>query len=291
MLQVERVAGSATPARGLAAAAALGFTVAVLAGGCVLRGFEDGTTATTVAGVPPCLSAPSDAVFIGDSYITGFLSPPLQPALGALYPTANAFRNYAVPGTAMATGGIGPIPPQFDIAVAVNPRVKLAILEGGGNDILLCDQVRFPDCDSLCSAPGSTAQTECTDIVNDAVAGAGQLMARMAAAGVADVVYFFYPHIPASGGGYQEILDYARPRMQQQCENAAAANGGRLSCHFIDLVPPFEAAGGDMNPANFSPLDGVHPSAAGDAIIAGQIWGTMQSSCLGQPADSGCCAP
>jgi hypothetical protein len=252
---------------------------------------DDAPAGAVLSGVPPCLSSPSDAVFIGDSYITGFLSPALQPALGALDPTANDFRNYAVAGTAMASGGIGPIPPQFDFALAVDPRITLAILEGGGNDILLCDQLKYPGCDTLCGAPGSTAVAACTDIVDGAVAGAGQLMTRMANAGVADVVYFFYPHIPANGGGYQELLDYARPRMQQQCDGAAAVNGGRLTCHFIDLVPPFQAAGGDMNPANFSSLDGIHPSQAGESIVAAQIWSTMQASCLGQPAQSGCCTP
>jgi len=261
----------------------------LLWGGCTLH--MDDAPADAVLGKPPCLSAPSDAVFVGNSYITGFLSPPLQPALGALYPTANAFRNYAVPGTAMATGGIGLIPPQFDLALIENPRVKLAILEGGGNDILLCDLFRFPGCDTLCSQAGSSHADVCTDIVAAAVAGAGQLMARMAQAGVRDVVYFFYPHIPASGGGYAEILDYARPLMAQQCEVEAVATGGRLTCHFIDLVPPFAAAGGDMNPANFSTLDGVHPSDSGEAIVAGEIWSTMQAGCLGQPASSGCCAP
>src|SRR5215471_18123435 len=239
MRQVERVAG---------------FAVAVLASGCVLRGFDDGTASTAVAGVPACLTAPSDAVFIGDSYITGFLSPALQPALGAIYPAASEFRNHAVAGTAMASGGIGLIPPQFDLTLFENPTVKFAILEGGGNDILLCDQLRFPGCDTLCSETGSSGAGVCTDIVAGAVGGAGGLMARMADAGVRDVIYFFYPHIPANGGGYAEILDYTRPLMQQQCDGVAAATAGRLVCHFIDLVPPFAAAGGDMNPANFSAL-------------------------------------
>jgi len=250
-----------------------------------------GAGGATPPSKPPCLAAPSDAVMIGDSYITGFLSPALQPALGALDPTASNFRNYAVAGTSMASGGGGTIPPQLDMALAANATIKFMILDGGGNDILLCDQNKYPGCNSLCSMAGSSTQKICTDIVAAAVAASGQLMTKAADAGVKDVIYFFYPHIPANNGGFKEILDYSKPRAQQQCESSAATTGGKLTCHFIDLVAPFQAAGGDMNPANFSALDGVHPSQAGQNIIANQIWSMTQSACLGQTASSGCCAP
>jgi len=107
---------------------------------------------------------------------------------------------------------------------------------------------------------------------------------------VRDTVYFFYPHIPAKGsggGGYDEILDYAEPLAKQLCDGAATASGGKLHCHFVDLVQPFIAAGGDKNIANFAG-DGIHPSAAGQQIIATQITNVMKANCIGQP--SGCCS-
>jgi lysophospholipase L1-like esterase len=262
--------------------------IAGAAGGSAAAGRDAGV----VPGArPPCLAVPSQAVFIGDSYITGFLSPPLQPALSALDPLAAGFRNHAVAGTAMASGGFGIIPPQFDRTVAEDPRVKLVIMDGGGNDFLICDAFRYPWCNTLCSSPGSGTQKVCTDILAGAVAAMGQLAAKMANAGVKDVIYFFYPHIPSHNGGFREIIDSARPLVRQQCQNTSTMTGGRLACHFIDLTGPFQAAGGDANPANFSPVDGIHPSAAGQGIIASEIWRTMQTECLGQTAASGCCAP
>jgi phospholipase/lecithinase/hemolysin len=211
--------------------------------------------------------------------------------LGALDSTANQFRNYAVAGTSLATGGFGTIPPQFEQAVTANPVIKLSIMDGGGNDILLCDTSKFPACDTSCSTSGSSTKKVCTDIVNGAATVAEQLMTKMANAGVKDIIYFFYPRLPAKGGGYKEILDYAEPLAKQTCDNTAAMTGGKLTCHFVDLVQPFQAAGGDMNPANFSFLDGVHPSQAGQDIVAQQIWDTMKKDCLGQPLSSDCCSP
>jgi lysophospholipase L1-like esterase len=267
----------------------------MLAGGCgsvaTRAGAAPGSDDVVGGARPPCLALPSEGVFIGDSYITGFLSPPLQPALSALEPFLAGFRNHAVAGTAMASGGLGRIPPQFDRTLAEDPRVKLVIMDGGGNDFLICDPIKYPRCNTLCSGPGSATQRVCTDIVAAAVETMGQLGTRMADAGVRDVIYFFYPHIPNHNGGFREIVDYAGVVVRQQCQNISTITGGRLTCHFVDLTGPFQSAGGDLNPANFSPLDGIHPSAAGQAIIANEIWSTMQSGCLGRTAAGGCCAP
>jgi len=205
--------------------------------------------------------------------------------------TASNFRNFAVAGTSIANGGLGLIPPQLDMAIAGNPTIKLIIMTGGGNDILICDGNKFPNCQAACSVAGSAMQKVCTDIVAAAVGAADSLMAKAASAGVKDVIYFFYPHITANNGGYKDMLDYAEPLVRATCNSTASKTNGQLNCHFIDLVEPFRAAGGDMNPANFSQLDGIHPSQAGQNIIAQQIWTTMQSSCLGMPASSGCCMP
>jgi lysophospholipase L1-like esterase len=281
-------AGGAFNGRGAAGGSIAGNGAGGAAGGAA-PGSGDGVV---VGGArPPCLAVPSEGVFIGDSYITGFLSPPLQPTLAALDPFVAGFRNHAVAGTAMASGGLGTIPPQFDTTLAEDARVKLVIMDGGGNDFLICDPIRYPRCTTLCSAPGSATQRVCTDIVAAAVAAMGQLAAKMADAGVKDIVYFFYPHIPNHNGGFREIVDYSEPLVRQQCQDVSTITGGRLTCHFVDLTGPFQAAGGDLNPANFSPIDGIHPSAAGQVIIASQIWSTMQRGCLGQTAASGCCVP
>jgi hypothetical protein len=250
-----------------------------------IQGTGGGGTQTS----PPCLTNASEGVIIGDSYVTGALSPALQPALAALNPFANGFRNYAVAGTSMATGGLtGLIPPQWDQAVAANPDIKFGIMDGGGNDILICDVGKFPSCNTICKSPGSSTNAMCKDIVAQAVAAAEALMKKAAGQGLQDVIYFFYPHLPGTNTGYKEITDYAEPFAKASCDNAPANTGGKLHCFFVDLVAPFAAAGGDANPANFV-SDSIHPSQAGQNIIAKEINNVMQKNCLGM--QNGCCTP
>jgi hypothetical protein len=254
-------------------------------------GFAGSGGTSSVSDGAPCIGAPSEVVILGDSYVTGAASPALAPALGALNPAALQFRNYAVPGTSLATGGLaGVIPPQLDLAIAMGTNIPLIIMDGGGNDILLCDSIRFPGCNTLCNRSGSSAQKVCTDIVGLALDTLTDLLHKAASAGVADIVYFFYPHVPANFGGYVEMIDYAEPLFRATCDGAVTETAGQLTCHFVSLIEPFIAAGGDMSPLNFA-LDGIHPSQAGQDIIAREINNVMQSECLGQNATSGCCVP
>lgn len=242
--------------------------------------------------MPPCIDNPAgQAAIVGDSYVTGALSPALQPALAALHPPIGNYPNYAVPGTSLATGGIlGLIPPQFDQAIAGATDLRLLIMDGGGNDILICDQAQFPGCATACNSPGSSTTQVCIDIVDTALGVARSEIGDLSAAGVKDIIYFFYPHIPSAGGGYSEILDYAEPLVRALCDDVVNVTNGATRCHFVSTIGPFAAAGGDINPANFVG-DGIHPSAAGQDIIAAEIWSTMQDNCLGMPASAGCCTP
>jgi hypothetical protein len=237
---------------------------------------------------PPCLSAANQAAIIGDSYVTGALSPDLYTALAAVYPFSSGFRRYAVAGTSMASGGLtGLIPPQWDLAAA-GGTTKFLIMDGGGNDILICNTAMYPGCNTACKSPGSSQNAGCKDIVAKAVAAAEALMQKTANAGLKDVVYFFYPHLPGANAGYKEITDYAEPFAKASCDSAFQKTGGKLNCYFVSLIAPFAAAGGDANPANFV-ADAIHPSAAGQQIMAREINNVMKQHCLGQ--QSGCCTP
>jgi lysophospholipase L1-like esterase len=255
-------------------------------GGGASGGNMGGAAGMPMMAEPPCMtSAATDVLIMGDSYVTGALSPALQPALGALYPAANQFRNAAAPGVSMANGGISAlamVPTQF------SGMPKLVIMDGGGNDILLCDTTKFPGCNTKCNAPGSSSLQICKDIVTQATAAAGTLFDKMSAAGVKDIVFFFYPHPPTNNGGMKEIDDYSEPLARAQCEAFGAKTSGKTNCYWVTTVKPFADAGGDINPANFA-ADGIHPSDAGQKIIAKQINDTLKAHCLGQPSSSGCC--
>jgi lysophospholipase L1-like esterase len=249
---------------------------------------------------PPCISMPSaQVVMIGDSYVTGFGSPPLQPALANLVPDATNYPNYAGAGCSMASGGIctglyGNVPDQFDAASGEHADIKLVIMNGGGNDVLL-PAAGSPDCKN---EKGSSMDPGCTSIVKLSLDTATALVMHMADKGVKDVIFFFYPHIPSVDGGLggttaNEILDYAYPTAADSCNKASAMTDGKINCHFIDMRKPFADTGSIDGAGPWTNIsdDGVHPTDAGQAVQATQIVNVMKSACLGQPASSNCCAP
>jgi hypothetical protein len=246
-----------------------------------------GTDSGTSGAMPPCVTKGTQGAFIGDSYITGALSPALQATLDPILMMNGAVGGYindAVAGTSMGSGGIALIPPQFDTALATSKDIRLVIVDGGGNDILL------PAMGNCKNEMGSSKDPVCQMIVETGRAAAKTLMLHMADSGVKDAIYFFYPHIPPGsvlgGTNPNEMLDYAAPLVKMDCDATLATTGGRMACHFIDLRGPY----GDAPYSNIGG-DGVHPTQSGQTISATQIWNVMKSSCLGQPVSSGCCKP
>jgi lysophospholipase L1-like esterase len=243
------------------------------------------------AHVPSCIDDPADVVLIGDSYIdwiTHTFVADIRAASGQQWPS------YAIGGTSMATGGIGRIPDQLPTALGDNPDIKAIVMTGGGNDILVADTFMFPDAVMCTSTPEAPMIADCQAIVAAAIDVAGSLMNDAADAGIRDVVYFFYPHIPGggliSGPTPNPMLDYALPFARDVCESALERTSGRMKCHFIDLVPVFEGKTGLFADAISEAGDGVHPNSMGSKVIAAEVWRVMQASCVGQPSSSGCCA-
>jgi lysophospholipase L1-like esterase len=119
-------------------------------------------------------------------------------------------------------------------------------------------------------------------VVANSLAAGMQLVMDMKAAGVKQVVYFFYPNIPKDPGGH-EINNYAIPMVKSACEGASDAN---FQCYFLDTRPILTDLVGDFNPN-----DQIHPSAQGDEKLADAVWALMKSKCMAQGASSGCCTP
>jgi len=245
-------------------------------------GGAGGTAGTAGAGGTvnhPCARKTSQTVVIGDSYIN-WISHTFPADLARV--SGETWRMYAIGGTSMASGGLGLIPDQFDRALAEDPDILSVVMDGGGNDILVCDGVRFPNCAS-CKA-GSTAEP-CPSIVQLALDRAEALMLKAASRGVRDVVYFFYPHVPngtlIGGANPNAILDYAMPKVKALCDGAAARTGGKLRCHFVDLIPVF------ANHSEYFAAEDIHPNNRGSAAMAEAVWSSMRTNCISQR--SGCC--
>lgn len=234
---------------------------------------------------PKCKTKASQVVLIGDSYINYTAHTfPADMAREA----GETWRMYAVPGTAMGSGGIaGLIPPQLDQALAADDDILVAVMDGGGNDILI-PALTWPGGAQCKESTTSPSMKVCQDIVKTAMDAAEKLLMKAADAGIRDTVYFFYPHIPGGalgGANPNVILDYSLPKAKAFCDDAVNKTGGKLRCHFIDFVPIF-----DGHP-EWMADDGVHENALGSAQMAKTIWQTMKDECLGQPASSGCCEP
>jgi len=274
--------GSGGVASGGAGGVATGGAGGVATGG--VGGVATGGTAGANSGnLPPCMKSPNQVISIGDSYInwpSHTFPADLNAAAGVTYrPT------YAVGGFSMASGGLGLIPPEFDQATTADPNIIAVVMDGGGNDLLIPAAGR-PDCKNMTNSPTVPG---CQAILTDALAAADKLVTKMVQAKVHDVVYFYYPHVPAptllGGSAPNAMLDYALPKVKAFCDGVAAESNNRAFCWFVDLVPVF-----DGHPDWFAATD-IHPNPTGSKAMAKAVYDTMKAHCIAQPASSGCCAP
>jgi hypothetical protein len=243
------------------------------------------------------LKNPRQLVVLGDSYIN-WVSHTFPQDLVAAYgapakgvwdvPNNQGGRLYAIGAWAMGSGGIGLIPDQFVTAVKEDPNIIAAVITGGGNDILVPDAkwMGGGDCKNSSALPPTKV---CQDIITTAFDAARKLMHDSADKGVKDVIYFFYPDVPAGtvigGTSPATILDWAYPQVQKLCDDTEMETGGKLRCHFLDTRPLFKG-----HPEYFAPTD-IHENSMGSKAITQAIVQIMKDQCIAQPESSGCCEP
>lgn len=227
---------------------------------------------------------------LGDSYMDpswGNIGPMLMMAANATY------RAYYLGGASM-NGGSGQlnIPYQFyNMALPASTDIKVIIMDGGGNDILLDNR--------QCLTTPVMGDTSCHMVINAVISRAQQLLADMPNQGVQHIVYLFYPHIDTTtiytGPDANDWLDYAYPLAARTCCGANAPDPSAMdsTCHgspvpgvdctFIDTRPEFV---GHNDPTMQSEywLDafGIHPNKQGAQVIVQKMWGQMQKYCIAQ---------
>jgi hypothetical protein len=257
----------------------------------------DAAAPTAADAAPSCVKGqvtPNEVVMLGDSY--------LDPAWGNVGPTlmteANAmYRHYYIGGASLGWGNPNTqfyIPYQFDPmaltdTAVMNPSdIKVVIMDGGGNDVLIGN--------TSCEMTAPPGNTSCVTTVQNAISVAQSKMQEMGQKGVQSVVFFFYPHLDPAGGGIlqtpspavNETLDYAYPLAEQICCGTSFTSSmtnyscsGQpvpgMTCVFIDTRPSFEG-----HLADYIKSDKVHPTQAGAQVIADLIWNQMQSHCIAQ---------
>jgi lysophospholipase L1-like esterase len=244
-----------------------------------------GGTPATEGLKPKCKTSPSQVIVVGDSYLN-WITHTFGDDLAR--EAAETWRMYAVGGCSLGSGGLCLIPPQLDQAISDDKNIVAAVMTGGGNDILIADEAMFPGGTECKDRMESPTLKPCQDIVASAITAGEKLMQTAADAGIRDVIYLFYPHIPGGGFGGENpnfLLDYALPKAKALCDDAVKRTQAKLRCHFIDLVPVFEG-----HPDWFAD-DGIHENALGSAAMAKKVVEVAKDKCVAQPASSGCCEP
>lgn len=234
---------------------------------------------------PVCVDDPNTVAMIGDSYVNFAVTHTFPADIAAA--SGQTWPLYAVPGSSMASGGVaGFIPDQFRGAIAANPGITTVVMNGGGNDILIPDQIRFPGSNQCTASATSSTLEVCQMVVDAAIETSQALMLEAAEAGVTEIFFFFYPHLPGpSNPGANPMLDYSVPLAREACESVLEITEGRLRCTFLDTIPTFEGMTGVFSG------DNIHLNTMGSKVLADAVWQGMQDACVSQPSSSGCCEP
>ncbi len=270
---------------------------------------------TLPVGTPPATCEkgqvkPAEVVMIGDSYMDksfGNVGANIIAAaqMAGSLAAGTTYREYYLAGAAVNNGaGQLNIPYQYetmakgDVAVAMPKDIKVVVMDGGGNDVLIDQQSCLTDKTSA----AQMADTACMNAVTNTVARMQKLWQEMATDGVKQVVYYFYPHLdPAGGGllptpapGVNLIDDYSAPQYQKICCGSSftpttqaptcTGNAPGLQCTYIDTRPAFNGhsgAAGEPGP-DYILSDHVHPNAMGSVVIANLTWNAMVANCVAQ---------
>lgn len=258
----------------------------------VAMGGSGGTVpVTTPDAKPPCLKKPSEVVLLGDGYIKypyHTFPEDLAAEVGSTY------RDLVRGGDGLlapASGLLQTMAQSYAIGVAADKDIIAVIMTGGGDDIFFSMMSTTPSQDNDCkNSPDSPTIKACQDVVAAAVAGARSLLDTMASDGVKDVVLLGYPHIPSgglAGMNPDPLYRYLATMMKPLCDDTEKNTGGKLRCHYLDLVPIF-----DGHPDWYdTSLEHYYPNAMGGEAMAKAVAKELKDDCIAQDPSSGCCAP
>lgn len=217
-----------------------------------------------------CELKPYQVGIMGDSYIhlSGDFTRILEEnarkagALGAREEYVDRAMSAAAMGSYLINV-VPPIPTQLPQVLEDSRRrgpegVKLIIMTGGGNDVLInnmqCRRLQQPT-------------EECKDVVANSLMIMKKLFGDMKAAGIKEVIYFWYPDLGVQVG--KVINDYAIPLAKEACESNAD-----VRCHFVDTRDAFRGH------PEYIEGDDIHPTEAGSKVIADLVWDVMVENCL-----------
>ena len=260
-------------------------------------GAASGSSSGASSGAPaPCVKgqvANNEVVMLGDSYMdVGNVGPTImKDANNAMY------RHYYLAASALNyESGNFNIPYQFDTealmdAAVQNPKdIKVVIMDGGGNDVLINNS------QCLTIPPANDTGNMCHSAIDASVARGLKLEQDIASHNVQHIVYYFYPHLDATVSGHtnaNDWLDYSYPKGAAACcgsgnvpasgDLSCRGTGPGIDCVWIDTRPEFVGHNDHTNPsAYWFQSDNIHPTQPGADAISAKVWAAMQKYCIAQ---------
>ncbi len=201
-------------------------------------------------------------VFLGDSIfaLSGELQDNLEDYAG------ETFRRYTLSGAELKGGIIATsIYDQYEIAKQDNGNIDTIVMDGGGNDILIPAIFLDPyNCKTNWWQFGRLSR-KCRNFVDDQYVDAVNLLNRMDAEGIDNVIYLGYYYTKDALlwlDSLEEAVDYGDLRLGQACAFSTA------NCQFVD--PRSSIRDSDII------LDGIHPTSSGSRKLANLIWPKLQ---------------
>ena len=208
----------------------------------------------------------NEIVNIGDSIfaLSGDIYEDLEAKAG------ETWRHYAVSGTQMIGGILGPpIPTQYQMARNDDPNIRVVYMDGGGNDILLQAIMGDPYGCKRCNYwwCGDISRT-CKGVIEDVAVETSNLLNRMAADGVEQVVVLGYYH--TTWGIFGDLTKLKKAADYGAALSIAGIPNTNANAVYVDPRNAFSGHEGQ-----YITIDGIHPTAAGSAVLANMIWNVI----------------
>lgn len=232
----------------------------------------------------------SQVVIVGDSYfardpVTKLDSEPFRGHLETLARDAHAldsdehYRDYSASYAFLTTNfaTVPSVPTQYEQACREDPQVRLLILNGGGNDILVGNR----RCLEYATATAFEADASCVTSIERATATASALLERAFQDGVQAAIFVWYGYFESSlssGSHPNSFIDYAAPKFEAMCSGHAK---GR--CVFVDMRPVFDQDHDGRSDPDLVHEDGVHPTDLGSQRLAQAVWAEVEGLCSVEP--------
>ena len=196
----------------------------------------------------------NDVVTLGDSIfdLSGDIQANLEAQAGL------TFRNYTQSGAEISGGLIArSVEGQYADAKSTNPNINIAVMNGGGNDLLIPAMILDPyGCRThwwLWNISRS-----CRNLVNDTYVKAVNLLNKMGNEGVEDIIYLGYYELPRGNENLERAVGYGDDRLKDACNNSTS------NCTFLDPR--------GMVPENHVLNDNIHPTSEGSKTLSDLIW-------------------